>query len=53
LGLQSRHLLISTHLVALHRKLLREDEDTPMSMFFGFMGLLIFVSIGPILLVLW
>ncbi|KAL4458711.1 hypothetical protein ABPG75_013576 [Micractinium tetrahymenae] len=35
------------------RKLLREDEDTPMTMFFGFMGLLIFASVGPLLLVLW
>ncbi len=35
------------------RKLLREDDDTPMTMFFGFMGLLIFCSVGPLLLVLW
>ena len=31
----------------------REDDDTPMTMFFGFMGLLIFVAVGPLLLVLW
>lgn len=35
------------------RKLLREDDDTPMTMFFGFMGLLIFLSVGPLLLILW
>ena len=28
-------------------KLLREDDETPMTMFFGFMGLLIFLSVGP------
>lgn len=35
------------------RKLLREDEETPMTMFFGFMGLLIFAFMGPLLLILW
>ncbi|KAI7841405.1 hypothetical protein COHA_005022 [Chlorella ohadii] len=35
------------------RKLLREDEETPMTMFFGFMGLLIFSFMGPLLLILW
>jgi len=35
------------------RKLLREDDETPMTMFFGFMGLLIFISVGPLLLILW
>jgi hypothetical protein len=40
--------------VVLHRrKLLREDEETPMTMFFGFMGLLIFSFMGPLLLILW
>lgn len=34
-------------------KLLREDDETPMTMFFGFMGLLIFLSVGPLLLILW
>ena len=35
------------------RKLLREDDETPMTMFFGFMGLIIFLSVGPLLLALW
>jgi hypothetical protein len=35
------------------RKLLREDEETPMTMFFGFMGMLILFTAGPLLLVLW
>ncbi|PSC71079.1 putative vacuolar membrane [Micractinium conductrix] len=35
------------------RKLLREDDDTPMTIFFGFMGMLIFLSVGPLLLLLW
>lgn len=34
-------------------KLLREDEETPMTMFFGMMGGLIFCSVGPVLLLLW
>ena len=34
-------------------KLLREDDDTPMTIFFGFMGMLIFLSVGPLLLLLW
>lgn len=41
------------HVPHVARKLLREDEETPMTMFFGFMGLLIFAGMGPVLLILW
>ena len=35
------------------RKVLREDDDTPMTMFFGFMGAIIFTTVAPLLLLLW
>ena len=32
------------------RRLLGEDEDTPMTLFFGYMGCIIFFGVGPVLL---
>ena len=45
--------LTPTQMCLYCRKLLREDDETPMTMFFGFMGALIFTLVGPLLLILW